>query len=323
MTSEHLHIEKLIEGFRISCQTENKSPKTIEWYTGFLSRFSRFLQSNNHPTKVAEISRSHVRSFILYLQQEAKTPHTAKPLSSSTVQGYARTLKVFFAWLLREDYIESNPIIRIPLPRSSTKMINTFNAEQIDRLVSICHASNGSGFRNLTIILLFLDTGIRVNELVSIDYGDVDLTSGFITIRKAKGNRERIVPIGSIVQKALWKYINQHRPEPLTDKITSLFLSWNGLPLGKNGVQQMLRRYGKAAGLSGVRCSPHTFRHTFAKNYLLNGGDIFSLQKILGHSSLASVRLYLNLFAIDLKKQHRHFSPVDNLTEIRSIYAKY
>ena len=82
----------------------------------------------------------------------------------------------------------------------------------------------------------------------------------------------------------------------------------------------MLRRYGQKASITGVRCSPHTFRHTFAKNYLMNGGDIFSLQKILGHSSLASVRVYLNLFATDVKKQHLRFSPVDNLAQSRDFY---
>ena len=87
-------------------------------------------------------------------------------------------------------------------------------------------------------------------------------------------------------------------------QIDSLFLTENGLALTMSGVQQMLRRFGKQAGISGVRCSPQTLRHTFAKNYLLNGGDIFSLQKILGHSSLASVRMYLNLFAVDIKRQH-------------------
>ena len=156
---------------------------------------------------------------------------------------------------------------------------------------------------------------------VNIDINDLDLTEGYIKIRKAKGNKERLVPVGTIVQKSLWKYINQYRPLPLTRKVTMLFLSEHGLPLAKSGVQQMLRRYGRIAGVTGVRCSPHTFRHTFAKNYLLNGGDIFSLQKILGHSSLASVRIYLNLFAADLKKQHQRFSPADNLTQIRSIYT--
>ena len=129
-----------------------------------------------------------------------------------------------------------------------------------------------------------------------------------------------MVPVGSLNQKTLWKYINQYRPQPLTTKVTGLFLNNNGLPLRKNGVQQMLRRSGRRAGISGVRCSPHTLRHTFARSYLLNGGDIFSLQKILGHSSLASVRIYLNLFTTDIKKQHQRFSPVDNLASTSGIY---
>ncbi len=315
-----LNLRNLIDGFKLSCQTENKSPKTIEWYLCFLQRFLQFLQLNSHTTIVNEIDKNQIRSFILYLQKRAKTPHTEKSLSGSTVQGYVRTLKVFFSWLLKEEYIESNPMTKIPVPRAPIRIINTFNHEHINRLATLCHTLNGSGYRNLAIILLLLDSGIRVNELVNIDHNDLDLTEGYIKIRKGKGNKERLVPVGSIVQKTLWKYINQYRSQPLTRKVTALFLSEHGLPLTKSGVQQMLRRYGRIAGITGVRCSPHTFRHTFAKNYLLNGGNIFSLQKILGHSSLASVRIYLNLFAADLKKQHQQFSPVDNLTEIRSIY---
>ena len=165
----------------------------------------------------------------------------------------------------------------------------------------------------MTILLLLLDSGIRVSELVNINHEDVNLSEGWIKISKGKGGKERIVPVGSVVQKALWKYINHCRPQPLTQKVTRLFLSDDGLPLTRSGIQQMLRRYGKRAGISGVRCSPHTFRHTFAKSYLVNGGDIFSLQKILGHSSLASVRIYLNLFGTDIKKQHQKYSPADNL----------
>jgi integrase/recombinase XerD len=131
-----------------------------------------------------------------------------------------------------------------------------------------------------------------------------------------------MVPIGSVAQKMLWKYINHHRPQPISPKITQLFLSARGFPLSRSGVEQMLTRLGERAGLKGVRCSPHTFRHSFAKNYLLNGADIFSLQKILGHSSLASVRNYVNLFAGDVKKQHQRFSPADNLApDIKVLYS--
>lgn len=209
--------------------------------------------------------------------------------------------------------MQANPANSIPLPKVPTKLINTFSHEEVSRLIHVCQGSSRNGLRNLSILLLLLDSGIRVSEAAAVGLENLSLTEGYIKITGAKGAKERVVPIGSLVQKSLWKYINRSRPQPLIQSVTRLFLNNRGLPLTKNGIQQMLRRYGRRAGLEGVRCSPHTFRHTFAKNYLLNGGDIFSLQKILGHSSLASVRIYLNLFTADIKKQHQRFSPVDNL----------
>jgi len=308
-----LELVNLIQGFKLCCQTEGKSPKTIDWYTTFLYRFLAFLQFSNYPTDAAQINKDVIRAFILYLQVEAKTPRSKKPLSSATVQGYVRTLRVFFSWAVREEYLPDSPTAKIPVPKATQKVINTFTHEQIGKLAEACYKSNGNSYRNLTILLLLLDSGIRVSELVNINHEDINLAEGWIKIKVGKGGKERIVPVGSVVQKSLWKYINHFRPQPLTQKVTRLFLSEYGLPLTRSGIQQMLRRCGKRAGISGVRCSPHTFRHTFAKSYLINGGDIFSLQKILGHSSLASVRTYLNLFGTDIKKQHQKYSPADNL----------
>lgn len=320
METSNLAVENLIEGFRLSCQTEGKSPRTVEWYTSFLARFLSFLNLKEFPTGLGQLGKDHIKAFIHYLQTEARTPHHGKPLSCFTVQGYVRTLKAFFSWAAREGYIESNLMAKIPVPKSTTKIINTFSAEQIARLSSICQQEYGNGCRNLAMLLLMLDCGLRVSELVNISLEDVNLAEGYIKVRAGKGGKERTVPIGSFVQKMLWKYVSHSRPQPVTDRVTRLFLSGDGLPLTKSGVQQMLRRCGKKAGLTGVRCSPHTLRHTFAKAYLINGGDIFSLQRILGHSSLASVKTYLNLFAEDLKSQHRRFSPVDNMAENRSLY---
>ena len=320
METSALELRNLIQGFKLSCQTECKSPKTTEWYTSFLDRFHNFLERNNCPTDVSYLNRSHIRDFIRYLQVEARVPHTGTPLSPATIQGYIRTLKAFFSWATREEYIRSNPMAVIQMPKSPTKIISTFTDEQLAKLTDACLRSNINGHRDLTILLLFLDSGLRVSELVGIELVDVSLSEGHIVIRQGKGKQERIVPVGSIVQKSLWKYINLHRSKPLTDNIANLFLSDNGLPLTKSGIQQMMRRLAGRAGITEVRCSPHTFRHSFAKRYLINGGDIFSLQRILGHSSLASVRLYLNLFACDIKKQHRRFSPVDRLADSRSIY---
>jgi integrase/recombinase XerD len=315
METSVFEIGKLIQGFRLSCQTEGKSPKTTEWYTSFLERFYRFLRERKFPVQIDRIEKIHIRKFIFHLQQEARTPRSNKNLSGATIQGYVRTLKAFFAWAEREEYIPANLMVKIPVPKAEVKVITTFTEVQLQSLFSLCLSSNGHSIRNMVILLLLLDCGLRVSELVGIELNDLNLTDGVIKIRKAKGNRERYVPVGSTVQKTLWKYINTSRPESFSPKINNLILNDNGLPLTKNGVQQILRRYGRKAGFSGVRCSPHTLRHTFARNYLLNGGDIFSLQKILGHTSLASVRMYLNLFANDIKTQHTRFSPVDNLTD--------
>jgi integrase/recombinase XerD len=320
METSASELGNLIQGFILSCQTECKSPRTVEWYTSFLGRFHRFLERSNRPTNVSCLDRSHIREFIRYLQAEARVPHTGTPLSTATIQGYIRVLKAFFSWATREEYLKSNPMAAIAMPKSATKIINTFTDEQLAKLTDVCLRSNVNGHRDLTILLLFLDSGLRVSELVGIQLDDVNLREGCITIRQGKGQKERVIPIGSIVQKSLWKYTNLYRPRPITDNITSLFLTNSGLPLTRNGIQQMMRRLARRAGISGVRCSPHTFRHTFSKRYLTNGGDVFSLQRILGHSSLASVRIYLNLFACDIKKQHVRFSPVDRLVDSRSLY---
>ena len=125
-------------------------------------------------------------------------------------------------------------------------------------------------------------------------------------------------PIGARVQKALWKYIHRYRPEPAHPAILNLFLSQRGYPLSADRIYRMIRAYGEKAGLQGVRCSPHTFRHTFAKKFLLNGGDLFTLQKILGHSSLDVVRLYLNLSPKEVEMQHRKLTLAETnvLTEV-------
>lgn len=302
-----------VQGFIFSCQTEGKSPKTIEWYECFLHRFEKFHKDNNYPDDINDIGRNHIKAFIAYLQTVAKTPHKQQPLAATTIQGYVRTLKAFFSWALRDEIIGANPMAKIPLPKAAAKLINTLTKEQIENLITVCRNSNGIGYRNLTMILLMLDSGLRISELIGIELPDVDLNGGLIRVRKAKGGRERMIPVGDLVRKLLWKYTNYYRQTPLIPSIKSLFLNIDGLPITRNGVQQMLRRYGQKAGIAGVRCSPHTLRHTFAKTYLLNGGDVYSLQNILGHSCMSTVRIYLNLFACDIKAQHRNFSPVDRM----------
>jgi len=131
-----------------------------------------------------------------------------------------------------------------------------------------------------------------------------------------KGNKERLIPIGKNVQRLLWRYISRYRPEPAMPKSDLLFLTMDGRPLTKDRIDKIMTYYGRKARLAGVRCSPHTLRHTAAVSFLRNGGDVFSLQRMLGHASLEMTRRYCELADIDVKKAHITASPVDNLTEL-------
>jgi site-specific recombinase XerD len=317
MTGFSLNLVRLTESYVLCLSTEGKSTRTITWYTANLKRFARFLSDNHLPDSVDKIGKEEARSFISHLQNGVKrwegSPfvYDDKGLSPYSVQGYARTIKAFWSWLLVEGYIIHNPMISLKLPRTPRKVISTFSGEQIQKILGAIDKKNSRGFRNYTMILLLLDTGIRLSELVGLRMEDIDFLQSFILV-KGKGNKERVVPFGSQVRRTLRYYIMHFRPEPDSPRINEVFLTEDGFPLKPRAFQSMLLRLGKKARIPGVRINPHRFRHTFATQYLVQGGDIFSLQKILGHSSLEVVRMYVNLITSDILQQHRKFSPVDN-----------
>ena len=199
----------------------------------------------------------------------------------------------------------------LKLPKTPRKVISTFSQEQIQKILNSIDKKSSHGFRNYTMILLLLDTGIRLSELIGLQMEDIDFLQSFILV-KGKGNKERVVPFGRQVRRTLRRYIMHSRPETDSPRTNEVFLTDDGLPFQPRAVQSMLLRLSKRAKMSEVRLNPHRFRHTFATQYLVQGGDIFSLQKILGHSSLEVVRMYINLITSDILQQHRKFSPVDN-----------
>ena len=318
MTGFSHNLVRLTESYALCLSTEGKSNKTIKWYSANLIRFAKFLSDNQIPDNVTEIGKEEARRFISYLQTEVRRwenhsgIHDDKRLSAYSVQGYARTIKAFWSWLMDEDYITRNPMANLKLPKTPRKVINTFSQEQIQRILNCIDKKSSHGYRNYVIILLLLDTGIRLSELINLRINDIDFIQSCILV-KGKGNKERIVPFGSQVRRTLRRYIMHFRPEPDSPVTEEVFLTEDGLPLKSRAIQSMLLRLSKKAKISGVRLNPHQFRHAFAKQYLMAGGDIFSLQKILGHSSLEVVRIYVNLASNDILQQHRKFSPVDNV----------
>jgi len=213
-------------------------------------------------------------------------------------------LKTFFRFAQEEGYLEANIASRLKVPRAPKKIIQAFSEEQLRQLLA-----SASSTRDKAILGLFIDSGIRVTEIASLHLGDLDLDRGRVKVN-GKGAKERFVFFGNRCRRLLWRYINTERPDVSSDR---LFINSHGQPLKARGILEMMRRCGKRAEIRGVRCSPHTLRHAFAKRFLLNGGDVFTLQHILGHSSLDMVRRYLALCSQEVGRLYRPHSPLDRL----------
>jgi integrase/recombinase XerD len=311
-------LRALLDTYQVQARTEGKSSNTLRIYTTALSILQRFLERRGFPTDVTRIGPEEIREFISYLQNTKafmEHPFTGpqkKGLTGHTINCYLRAIRAFWGWLLAEEFIEINPFDKITIPKPPKKVIMPFSEEQIHALLNTIDIKSAIGFRDWTIVLTLLDTGIRVSELTDLKLDDANLEQRHLKIH-GKGSKERIVPIGVTVQKALAKYVNKYRPNPMYPLSGNLFINRNGMPLTPNRIESIIERYASKVRIQGVRASPHTFRHTFAIAYLRNGGDVFTLQRILGHETLDMVRNYVCLAQYDLQEAHLRCSPVDNL----------
>ena len=156
------------------------------------------------------------------------------------------------------------------IPRPPRKVISTFSDSQIQQLLGVLDSRTAEGYQDYTIILSLLDTGLRVSELCSLKLNNLWLGEGMLKVL-GKRNKERLIPIGKQVQRLLWRYINRYRPEPAGANCNFLFLTQEGRPLTKDRVEKIMTHYGRKAGLRGIRCSPHTLRHSAAVRFLRNG----------------------------------------------------
>ena len=327
MNGFSLDLPQLTDNMVLVFKSEGKSLRTVEWYRDNLIRFAHYLTEQNHSLLITDIGVADVRNFIRWLQcktvkWEGRPNQKNVPLAPYTVHGYVRTIKAFWSWLASEGYIDQNIMTALKPPKVPRKVIATFTPEQIEKILSITDRSTARGFRQYLIVLVLLDTGLRLSELIELKVEKVDMQQSYFQIM-GKGSKERIVPFGGQVRKALLKYMMRYRPEPSSPRVTQLLLSEDGFPMKGREVQAIIKRIGKRAKISGVRCSPHTFRHVFAKQFLANGGNVFALQRLLGHSSLEVVKLYINLLNKDITEQHRKFSPIDNwAVEMRGKFPK-
>lgn len=268
------------------------------------------------------LTPSRVRSFLAYAREANPTGRfgsnrttTRREARPATVHAYFRAIRAFGNFCLAEGLIQPEewPLKNVKAPRVPNDQIQPLSQEQVQGMVNAARSMQAPE-RNAALILLLVDTGLRVSELMGLKVGDVDRSEGELIVT-GKGNKKRRVYMGSTARRALWRYLETDRREAMPDE--PLFVSVGGTThnaaLTHSGIHRLVKNAGNGAGISGVRCSPHTLRHTFAVNFLRGGGNLFELQQLMGHTDLTILRRYVVLAEADLAQAHRNASPADRM----------
>ncbi len=268
-----------VQAFLRDVKARNLSLRTSEGYEECLKRLKLAFDDQEISLDPYSVTVQEIKEhFVAYMIEQGK--------SSNTVNSRIKACKAFFHFLYRDGWIKHNLAENLHTVKAEKLMLQTFTKEQVAALLSQPD-----------------------RKTFNLKVGDILFNEQEIRITKAKDKKARRVPIQKTCCKVLRKYLDI-RGDVDTD---ALFVSITNSPLGARTVQENMQEYGKVANITGVRVSPHTFRHTMAKCYILNGGDAFNLQKILGHATLDMVEYYLELFNSDIKKQHQKYSPVENM----------
>lgn len=312
-----------------SKQAAGLSPNTINDYRVTFKKLPLFFPQD---IQFCSIKRSDLEDFFVWLQDEyisepdGVAPRGSIKLSAKTVKNIHTNLSSLWSWGVENEIVPENIVRKIPTPRASDPVIIPYTKDEVAGLIKACdrttgwksrqHVSNkrSTSDRDKALILFLLDTGVRASEAGNICIADVNFMSNSVVIRgKGPGRdpKERIVQFGRITNQALQKMLlprmNALRPN---DPLFIAGVDVVGRPITRTNLGLLLRRIGKRASISKVH--PHRFRHTFAINFLRNGGNVFELQKLLGHEDLQTVLIYLKLAQVDLEAAHQRASPVDN-----------
>lgn len=297
-----MQLDRAIDLYLQSKRAEGKTEATIRTYTDHLFRFAKDMPEIE---EVSDIDKYSLQGYIAKLQ--------ARPtLKAVSVNSRVRSLRGFCSWLYEEELLRSNPFRtergRLKMPKFEQEVPETLSDIDFRKLLATCDRSTNRGRRDEAILMFLFDTGVRVGELVNIQRERLD-TRNRRAVVMGKGRKERNVFFSPQTAVALTRYLTRMGDRAWVES-EWVFMGWRGRRMTTYGVNQMLDRRAKEAGVT-ARCNPHTFRHTFATNYLRMGGDPATLQRILGHSDISTtVRIYTHLVGDDLAKAHDQFSPM-------------
>lgn len=304
-----MELQAAVDEFLLDLESYGRKESTMAFYRVLLGQAVLFWAGQDC-SQVGSLTRSSFRAFFAELSRRKR--------SEDTLAAYDRTLRSFTAFCVGEGWLAEDPMaLRKRLRQATNKLPDTLNFDEIARLLATCDGSI-QGRRDRAMMLLLLDTGLRASEEVNLTMSQVEMNGDrgtvFIPASGSKGKSDRTVPFWTETLNVLKNWL-PCRPEGSG----TVFVRMNGhqqamnKPLTRNGLNQMIHERAKLAGVTGKHRWCHIWRHTFARHYVLGGGDLETLRRMLGHSSLETVRIYLRFLTEDLEARHFDLSPVRQL----------
>jgi integrase/recombinase XerD len=229
-------------------------------------------------------------------------------LAPSSIRRALSSLRSYFAFLLDEGVVDSDPSERLESPRMWRRLPGALSVEEVQALLEAPDQGHPHFWRDRAILEVLYATGMRVSELVDLKVGDLDLDQGVCSVF-GKGSKERLVPMGAPARMTLERYLREVRPRLDTGKGGGrVFLNHRGRPLSRMAVWNLVKANAERAGIRG-RVSPHTLRHSFATHLLEGGADLAAVQELLGHADISTTQVYTHVDREYLREVHRTFHP--------------
>ena len=277
-------LKDLLMEYVFNCQCRKLSEKTVDNYRKQIEYLLRYLETEHHITMLEDVEARHIKGFLMQKTNAGRKPQYVNDL--------LKAYKCYFKYAYEEQYTDKLITERIRNLRQPKVIIKTFTNIEIKKMIDYYNGFDFLTLRNKTILCMLFDTGMRLNEILTLQ--DIQLKQDFILVH-GKGNKERVVPKSPFLAKMLFKYMNarngyfQYRVLP-----PNVFVSRRAKPLTHEMIERVVKDAGAFAKVSkDVRVSPHTCRHTYAQIQLRNGLDLYTLSRLMGHESIAITQRYL------------------------------
>ena len=295
-----------LQEFKLECELRKLTPRTIKGYYNNNALFLTYCHSEDGIERIEEVRPPHIRKYVMFL---IGTKH--KP---TYINGILKCIRAFFKYCNEQEYISSNPALKVPWQKEGTVLIQTFTDEEVRRLLTAFDYSSYLQARNRLIITIAFDTGMRNTEICSIL--NADILDDHMLVH-GKGNKERNVPISPLLRKTMMRYerIKGYYFKNKEVQYQNYLLSRSGKPLTKEAMENIFNQANEIAQVrSEIRCSPHTARHYYAQANLRHGLDVYSLSRLMGHCNTNITRTYLqSLKDAEIVKMACQSSPLMNL----------